>query len=160
MPDAPTPPARGMPHNRTGGRLAAAKSGVAPMGSIYIASETADTLTVVFAGDRRAHDLEKIEEQWEFWPGATQRCRLKGIRRVLVLNRLAGPISSNYVRDFHADLGRFGFDREIRYAMVVRDARSRSVLKLGIALAKDAGWDIEIFETEADAQAWLARPLA
>ncbi len=130
------------------------------MGSIYIAGETADTVTVVFSGDRRVHDFEKIEEQWEFWPGATQHCRSRGIRRVLVLNELAGPISSNYVRDFHTDLGRFGLDREIRYAMVVRNARARSVLTLGIALAKDAGWDIEIFDNETDARAWLARPLA
>ncbi len=129
------------------------------MGSIYIACETADTVTVVFTGDRRVHDFEKIEEQWEFWPGATQHCRSRGIRRVLVRNELAGPISSNYARDLHTDLGRFGLDREIRYAMVVRDPRSRSVLSLGIALAKDAGWDIEIFEEEGPARAWLARPL-
>jgi len=128
------------------------------MGSIYIASETADTLTVVFSGDRRVHDFEKIEEQWEFWPGATQLCKSKGIRRVLVLNELAGPISSNYVRDFHTDLDRFGLDRGIRYAMAVPDPRSRSVLMLGIALAKEAGWDIEIFEQQAAAEAWLARP--
>ena len=129
------------------------------MGSIYIASETADTVTVVFSGDRRVHDAEKIEEQWEFWPAATQRCRTLGIRRVLVLNELVGPVSSTYVRDFHTDLGRFGLDREIRYAMVVRDRRSRSVLSLGIALAKEAGWDIEIFDKETAARDWLARPL-
>jgi hypothetical protein len=63
------------------------------------------------------------------------------------------------VRDFHTDLGRFGLDREIRYAMVVRDPRSRSVLSLGIALAKEAGWDIEIFDKESAARDWLARPL-
>jgi hypothetical protein len=135
-------------------------AGVAQMGSIYIASETADTVTVVFSGDRRVHDFEKIEEQWEFWPGVTQRCRSLGIRRVLVLNELSGPISSNYVRDFHTDLGRYGLDPGSRYAMVVRDRRSRSVLSLGIALAKQAGWDIEIFEKETVARAWLARPMA
>lgn len=129
------------------------------MGSIYIASETADIVTVVFAGDRRVHDAEKIEEQWEFWPRATQHCRSRGIRRVLVLNELVGPISSTYVRDFHSDLGRFGFDRELRYAMVVRDRRARSVLSLGIALAKEAGWDIAIFDKESAAREWLARPL-
>ena len=129
------------------------------MGSIYIASETAYTVTVVFAGDRRVHDSEKIEEQWEFWPRATQHCRSRGIRRVLVLNELVGPISSTYVRDFHSDLGRFGFDREFRYAMVVRDRRARSVLSLGIALAKERGWDIEIFDKESAAREWLARPL-
>ncbi len=129
------------------------------MGSIYIACETADTVTVVFSGDRRVHDSEKIEEQWEFWPRATQHCRSRGIRRVLVVNELVGPISSTYVRDFHTDLGRFGLDREIRYATVVRDPKSRSVLSLGIALAKQAGWDIEIFDEEAAARAWLARPL-
>lgn len=129
------------------------------MGSFYIASETADTVTVVFAGDRRVHDFEKIEEQWEFWPGVTQHCRSRGIRRVLVLNELVGPISSSYVRDFHTDLARFGLDREIRYAMVVRERRSRSVLSLGIALAKQGGWDIEIFDKETLAREWLARPL-
>ena len=129
------------------------------MGSIYIASETADTVTVVFSGERRVHDSEKIEEQWEFWPRATQHCRSRGIRRVLVVNELAGPISSTYVRDFHTDLGRFGLDREIRYATVVRDPKSRSVLSLGIALARQAGWDIEIFDEEAPAREWLARPL-
>lgn len=108
---------------------------------------------------RRVHDAEKIEQQWEFWPAATQRCKALGIRRVLVLNELAGPISSNYVRDFHSSLDRFGLDRTIRYAMVVRDPRSRSVLSLGIALARDAGWDIDIFEEQAPAEAWLARPL-
>ena len=64
------------------------------MGSIYIASETADTMTVVFSGERRVHDFEKIEERCEFWPAATQRCRSLGTRRVLVLNELAGGISS------------------------------------------------------------------
>jgi len=116
-------------------------------------------VTVVFSGDRRAHDLEKIEEQWEFWPAATQHCRSRGIRRVLVLNELVGALSSNYVRDFHSNLDKFGFDRSIRYAMVVRDPRSRSVLGLGIALAREAGWDIAIFDEQADAEAWLARPL-
>jgi hypothetical protein len=135
-------------------------AGVAKIGSIYVSSETADTLTVVFSGDRRVHDFEKIEEQWEFWPAATQRCRSKGIRRVLVLNELAGAISSSYVRDFHSNLDQFGLDRGIRYAMVVRDPRSRSVLSLGIALARAAGWDIEIFEDQPAAGAWLARPLA
>ena len=114
---------------------------------------------VVFSGDRRVHDFEKIEEQWEFWPAATQRCRSLGIRRVLVLNELAGAISSNYVRDFHSNLDQYGLARDIRYAMVVPDARSRSVLSLGIALAKDDGWDIEIFAARPPAEAWLARPL-
>ncbi|MEO5687008.1 MAG: hypothetical protein ABIR54_06560 [Burkholderiaceae bacterium] len=133
--------------------------GVAQIGSITIASETADTVTVVFSGQRRIHDFEKIEEQWEFWPATTQRCRTLGIRRVLVLNELAGPISSNYVRDFHINLDRFGLGRDIRYALVVGDPRSRSVLSLGIALAKEAGWDIEIFEEQVAAEAWLARAL-
>ena len=130
------------------------------IGAITIASETADTVTVNFSGERRTHDLEKIEEQWEFWPAATQRWRALGIRRVLVRNELAGAISSDYVRAFHSNLDRYGFDRTMRYAMVVRDARSRSVLSLGIALAKEAGWDIEIFAEEASAEAWLARPPA
>ena len=130
------------------------------IGSITISSETADTVVVLFSGDRRVHDLEKIEEQWEFWPAATQRCRALGIRRVLVLNEMAGAISSDYVRDFHSNLDQYGLDRDIRYAMVVRDPRTRSVLSLGIALAKEAGWDIEIFAARAAAEAWLARPLA
>lgn len=134
--------------------------GLAKMGSIFIANETADTLTVVFSGDRRVHDFEKIEEQWEFWPAATQRCRTLGIRRVLVLNQLAGALSSNYVRNFHSNLDQYGLDRDLRYAMVVPDPRSRSVLSLGIALAKDAGWDIEIFDEQAPGEDWLARPLA
>ena len=146
--------------SRMGGALRWPFAGATPIGSIAIAAETADTITVVFSGDRRVHDHEKIEEQWEFWPAATQRCRTLGIRRVLVLNELSGPLSSNYVRDFHSDLDRFGLDRAIRYAMVVRDPRSRSVLSLGIALAKEAGWDIEIFDERASAEAWLARPLA
>jgi hypothetical protein len=135
-------------------------AGAAQIGSITIIAETADTITVVFSGERRIHDAEKIEQQWEFWPAATQRCRTLGVRRVLVFNELAGPISSNYARDFHSNLDRFGFDRAIRYAMVVREPRARSVLSLGIALAKDAGWDIAIFDEQAAAQAWLARPLA
>lgn len=130
------------------------------IGSIAIASETADTLTVVFSGERRVHDFEKIEEQWEFWPAATLRCKTLGIRRVLVRNELTGPISSTYVRDFHLDLANFGFDRDIRYAMVVRDPHARAILGLGIALAKDAGWDIAIFDDPSRAEAWLARPLA
>ncbi len=115
---------------------------------------------MLFSGDRRVHDFEKIEEQWEFWPAATQRCRALGIRRVLVRNELAGSISSNYVRAFHSNLDQYGLARDIRYAMVVRDPRSRSVLSLGIALAREAGWDIEIFEAQAEAETWLARPLA
>ena len=129
------------------------------MGSIYIASETADTVTVVFSGDRRIHDFEKIEEQWEFWPATTLRCRGLGIRRVLVLNELVGEISSTYVRDFHTNLDKFGFDREIRYAMVVRDPHARAILSLGIALARDAGWDIAIFSQESAAKEWRARGL-
>ena len=129
------------------------------MGSIYIASETADTVTVVFSGDRRIHDFEKIEEQWEFWPATTLRCKSQGIRRVLVLNELVGEISSTYVRDFHTNLDKFGFDREIRYAMVVREPHARAILSLGIALASDAGWDIAIFSQESAAKEWLARPL-
>ena len=129
------------------------------MGSITIASETADTMTVVFSGDRRVHDFEKIEEQWEFWPVATLRCRSLGIRRVLVLNELVGGISSTYVRDFHTNLDKFGFDREIRYAMVVREPHARGILSLGIALASGAGWDIAIFSEASAAGSWLARPL-
>ena len=130
------------------------------IGSITIACETADTLTVVFSGERRVHDFEKIEEQWEFWPAATLRCKSLGIRRVLVRNEMSGPISSTYVRDFHLDLGNFGFDRDIRYAMVVRDPHARAILGLGIALARDAGWDIGIFDEQSPAEHWLARPLA
>ena len=129
------------------------------MGSIYIACETADTVTVVFSGSRRVHDFEKIEEQWEFWPAATLRCRSLGVRRVLVLNELEGEISSTYVRDFHTNLGKFGFDRELRYAMVVREPRARAILGLGIALASADGWDIAIFSDVAAAEEWLARPL-
>ena len=114
---------------------------------------------MLFSGDRRVHDFEKIEEQWEFWPAATLRCRSLGIRRVLVLNELAGEISSTYVRDFHTNLDKFGFDREIRYAMVVREPHARGILSLGIALASRAGWDIAIFSDEPAAGSWLARPL-
>ena len=136
----------------------AAPSGVAEIGSIYVAAETEDTLTVVFSGDRRVHDFEKVEEQWEFWPQATQLCHSKGIRRVLVLNELVGPISSNYVRHFHSNLEQFGLDPGIRYAMVVGEPHSRGVLAFGIGLAKDLGWDIEIFAERPAAEVWLARP--
>ena len=121
-------------------------------------SETEDTLTVVFGGQRRVHDFEKIEQQWEFWPQATALCRRKGIRRVLVLNELVGEISSSYVRGLHLNLEEFGFDRSLRYAMVVAEPHARNVLSFGIALAKDLGWDIEIFEEPSAATAWLARP--
>jgi hypothetical protein len=113
---------------------------------------------VVFSGQRRVHDSEKIEQQWEFWPQATQLCRSKGIRRVLVLNELVGPISSTYVRNFHSNLEQFGMDPGIRYAMVVGEPHARGVLAFGIALAKEAGWDIEIFAARPAAEAWLARP--
>ncbi len=129
------------------------------IGSLTIVSETADIVTVLFSGERRVHDFEKIEEQWEFWPATTQRCRSLGIRRVLVLNELEGEISSTYVRDFHTNLGKFGFDREIRYAMVVREPRARAILSLGIALASADGWDIGIFSEVSAAQEWLAQPL-
>ncbi len=114
---------------------------------------------MLFSGERRVHDFEKIEEQWEFWPATTLHCRSRGIRRVLVLNELAGEISSTYVRDFHTNLDKFGFDRDIRYAMVVREPRARAVLSLGIALASRGGWDIAIFSEEPAATQWLARPL-
>ena len=78
---------------------------------------------------------------------------------MLVLNELVGEISSTYVRDFHTNLDKFGFDREIRYAMVVRDPHARAILSLGIALARDAGWDIAIFSQESAAKEWLARAL-
>jgi len=113
---------------------------------------------VVFSGQRRVHDFEKIEQQWEFWPQATALCRRRGIRRVLVLNELVGEISSTYVRGLHLNLEQFGLDRSLRYAMVVAEPRARSVLSYGIELAKGLGWDIEIFEEPAVAAAWLARP--
>ncbi len=115
---------------------------------------------MVFSGQRRLHDSEKLEQQWEFWPQATELCRRKGIRRVLVLNELAGEISSTYVRGLHLNLEEFGFDRGLRYAMVVAEPRARGVLTFGIELAKELGWDIEIFEEIATAQAWLSRPLS
>ncbi len=115
---------------------------------------------MVFSGQRRVHDFEKIEQQWEFWPQATALCRRKGIRRVLVLNELVGEISSTYVRGFHLNLEQFGLDRSLRYAMVVVEPRARGVLGFGIGLAKGLGWDIEIFEEAAAAEAWLARPLS
>jgi hypothetical protein len=62
------------------------------------------------------------------------------------------------VRNFHTNLEQFGMDRGIRYAMVVGEPHARGVLAFGIALAKDAGWDIEIFEDRPTAEAWLARP--
>ena len=77
-----------------------------------------------------------------------------------MLNELVGALSSSYVRDFHSNLDKFGLDRSLRYAMVVGDPRSRSVLHLGIALAREAGWDIAIFAERAAAEAWLARTLA
>jgi len=115
---------------------------------------------VVFRGQRRVHDFEKLEQQWEFWPQATALCRRKGIRRVLVLNELVGEISSTYVRGLHLNLEDFGFDRSLRYAMVVAEPRARGVLTFGIELTKGLGWDIEIFQETASAQAWLSRPLS
>jgi hypothetical protein len=115
---------------------------------------------VVFSGQRRVHDFEKLEQQWEFWPQATALCRSKGIRRVLVINELAGEISSTYVRGLHLNLEEFGLDRSLRYAMVVTEPRARGVLTFGIELAKSLGWDIEIFEQRTAAEAWLARPLS
>jgi hypothetical protein len=147
-------------HNRAGGPSRRRLQEFRNIGSITICCETADTMTVLFRGNRRVHDFEKIEEQWEFWPAATQRCKALGVRRVLVRNELTGPISSNYVRNFHSSLDQYGLDRGIRYAMVVPQARTRSLLSLGIELAKDAGWDIAIFAEEAVARHWLARPLA
>ena len=129
-------------------------------GPQFTTSETEDTLTVVFSGQRRVHDFEKLEQQWEFWPQATALCRRKGIRRVLVLNELVGEISSTYVRGLHLNLEQFGFDRSLRYAMVVAEPHARGVLGFGIGLAKGLGWDIEIFEEKAAAEAWLARPLS
>ena len=70
----------------------------------------------------------------------------------------AGP--TTYVRGFHLNLEQFGLDRSLRYAMVVAEPRARGVLSFGIGLAKDLGWDIEIFEEKAAAEAWLARPLS
>jgi hypothetical protein len=141
---------------RTAGRP---RPGVPTIGTITIASQTEDTLVVRFSGQRRVHDFEKIEEQWEFWPAATLRCKSLGIHRVLVLNELVGEISSTYVRDFHTNLDKFGFDRAIRYAMVVREPHARAILGLGIGLAGEAGWDIAIFGEQPAAEAWLARPL-
>jgi hypothetical protein len=115
-------------------------------------------LTVVFSGERRVHDFEKLEQQWEFWPEATALCRRKGIRRVLVLNELVGEISSTYVRGLHLNLEEFGLDQGLRYAMVVGEPHARGVLTFGIELAKGLGWDIEIFAETAPARAWLARP--
>ena len=114
---------------------------------------------MLFSGERRLHDFEKIEEQWEFWPATTLRCKSLGIRRVLVLNELVGEISSTYVRDFHTNLDKFGFDRGIRYAMVVREPHARAILSLGMALASKAGWDIAIFSQQSAAEEWLLRPL-
>jgi hypothetical protein len=132
----------------------------ATVGPSFATSETEDTLTVVFSGQRRVHDFEKIEQQWEFWPEATALCRRKGIRRVLVLNDLVGEISSTYVRGLHLNLEQFGLDRSLRYAMVVAEPHARAVLSSGIRLAKGLGWDIEIFDDRAPAEAWLARPLS
>ena len=115
-------------------------------------------MTVVFSGERRVHDAEKLEQQWEFWPQATALCRRKGIRRVLVINELVGEISSTYVRGLHLNLEEFGLDRSLRYAMVVAEPHARGVLKFGYELAKGLGWDIEIFEEIDAATAWLARP--
>ena len=115
---------------------------------------------MIFSGQRRVHDFEKLEQQWEFWPQATAHCRRQGIRRVLVLNELQGEISSTYVRGLHLNLEEFGLDRSLRYAMVVAEPRARGVLTFGIELAKGLGWDIEIFDQVAPAQAWLARPLS
>jgi hypothetical protein len=128
--------------------------------SSFATFESEDTLTVVFSGDRRVHDFEKLEQQWEFWPEATERCRRKGIRRVLVLNELAGEISTTYVRGLHLNLEEFGLDRSLRYAMVVAEPHARGVLTFGIELAKSLGWDIEIFDDVAAAKVWLARPFA
>jgi len=49
----------------------------------------------------------------------------------------------------------FGWDRSIRMAIVLSDARARQIIGMAVQVAERDGWRFELFANEADGLGWL-----
>ena len=112
-------------------------------------------LTVRLGGTRPALDSDVLEQQWGFWSRATDECRRLGITRILSVHSPSGRVSSSATLTWYSRLGDVGFDKSMSIALVIADHHGRSVLRLGAAAAVNRGWKVKVFDTEAEARAWL-----
>lgn len=115
-----------------------------------------DTLVVSVSGDRPASDADARDELLARWYRVAEECKLHGLVRVLFVSSVESPGSSAVTHNIFSDFDRFGLDRSTRIAIVRFNARARRVVQLGVQVARDRGWRMQIFADIDAAQLWLA----
>ena len=115
-----------------------------------------DTLVVSVTGDRPASDVDARDELVARWYRVAEVCKLHGLARVLFASSVESTGSSLVTHSVFSDFDRFGFDRSTRFAIVRFNVRAMRVVKLGVQVARDRGWRMQIFTDIDAAQLWLA----
>ena len=115
-----------------------------------------DMLVVSVTGDRPASDVDARDELVARWYRVSEVCKLHRLTRVLFASGVQTPGSSAVTHNIFSDFDRFGFDRSTRIAIVRFNARARRVVELGVHVARERGWRMQIFADIATAQLWLA----
>jgi hypothetical protein len=114
-------------------------------------------LVVKLEGTRASDDGEAIHDAMGAWSRIAELCEIHRADRVLVEVNLIGESSSIRAHGVATSLAQIKLRRDIRIAIVNRDERSRQHTAFAVRLANSRGWTAEVFEAEADAQAWLRR---
>ena len=115
-----------------------------------------DTLVVSVSGDRPASDADARDELIARWYRVAEVCKLRGLVRVLFVSNIESLGSSAVTHSIFSDFDRFGIDRSTRIAIVRFNARALRVVQLGVKVARERGWRMQIFADIDTAQLWLA----
>jgi hypothetical protein len=121
----------------------------------FDSSETPHLMTVHLGGERPSDPAEAVRQLSTFWCGIADRCRERGIHKVLAIVSARGDLSSDRVLNWFRQIAGFGFDADTSFAVVIPDRRSRAIVNLGIHVAADAGLRIGLFDSDQAARDWL-----
>jgi len=89
------------------------------------------------------------------WEKLGHLCREKALSKVLVVVNLTGRLPTMSAYGLAESPGSFGWERSFKAAIVDVNESSRESNNFTVTVAKNRGYNVEIFESEKTAREWL-----
>lgn len=110
-------------------------------------------LRVEVSGERTPGS--EVEDATSVWSHVAEVCREKNKDRILGIYNVTGRLSARAAHAIAYDPARFGYSKQFKLALVDFNEESRQDILFGEDVAVSGGYQVQVFENEEEARAWL-----